>query len=41
LIRLPHLAWRRLKLTPPDDAAVYSFTGIETSPKEMVPEPRE
>jgi hypothetical protein len=41
LIRLPHLAWRRLKLTPADDAAVYSFTGIETSPKEMVPEPRE
>jgi hypothetical protein len=30
-----------LKLTLPDDAAVYSFTGIETSPKEMVPDPRD
>src|SRR5262249_44656217 len=40
-IRLPHLAWRRLNETPPDAAAVYRRTGMETSPKEMVPEPIE
>jgi hypothetical protein len=28
-----------LKLTFMDEAAVYIFTGMETSPKEMVPEP--
>ena len=40
-MRLPHLAWSRLKLTLADEAAVYSLTGIETSPKEIVPEPSE
>jgi hypothetical protein len=30
-----------LKDTPADDAAVYIFTGMETSPKEMVPDPIE
>jgi hypothetical protein len=35
------LAWSRLKLTPPPEAAVESLTGMETSPKEIVPEPRE
>jgi hypothetical protein len=30
-----------LKATPPEDAAEYIRTGIETSPKEMVPDPME
>src|SRR5262249_21623561 len=39
--RLPHLAWSWLKLTPPAEAAVYILTGMETSPKEIVPDPSE
>jgi hypothetical protein len=38
-MREPHFACRRLKLTLADAAAVYIFTGMETSPKEMVAEP--
>jgi hypothetical protein len=38
-MREPHVAWSMLKLTPAGDAAVYIFTGMETSPKETVPEP--
>ena len=30
-----------MKLTPPDEAAVYILTGMETSPKEIVPDPSE
>jgi hypothetical protein len=40
-MRLPHFAWSRLKLGDSDEAAVYSLTGIATSPKEIVPEPSE
>jgi hypothetical protein len=39
LIREPHLAWSWLKLTLRDEAAVYIFTGMDTNPNEMVPEP--
>jgi hypothetical protein len=35
------LAWSWLKLTPPAEAAVYILTGMETSPKEIVPDPSE
>ncbi len=35
----PHVACSMLKLTLADAAAVYIFTGMETSPNEMVPEP--
>jgi len=38
-MRDPHLAWSRLNDTVADDVAVYIFTGMETSPKERVPEP--
>src|SRR5262249_48053630 len=40
-MRLPHLAWRRWKLTPAEDAAVYIRIGIDTNPKEIVPDPIE
>ena len=30
-----------MKLTPPDEAAVYILMGMETSPKEIVPDPSE
>src|SRR5207244_11409633 len=40
-MREPHLACKRLNDTVCDDVAVYSRTGIETSPKEIVPEPME
>src|SRR5262249_25489250 len=38
-MRFPHLAWRRLKVTPAEEAAVYIRIGIDTNPKETVPDP--
>src|SRR5216683_8227854 len=40
-IRVPHLAWSRLKETPAEEAAVYSLIGMDTSPNEIVAEPIE
>jgi hypothetical protein len=40
-MRLPHFAWSILKATDWEDAAGYNFTGMETRPKEIVPEPIE
>jgi hypothetical protein len=40
-MRLPQRACSRLKLGDSDDAAKYSFTGIDTKPKEIAPEPIE
>ena len=40
-MRLPHFAWSRLKLTAAEEAAVYMRMGIDTSPKEIVPDPKE
>src|ERR1051326_3730681 len=41
LMREPHFAWSWLKATLMEEAAVYILTGMETSPKEIVPEPIE
>ena len=38
LSRPPHLLCSMLKRSCSEEAAVKSFTGIETNPKEMVPE---
>ena len=38
-MREPHFAWSMLKATFADEAAVYIFTGMDTRPKEMVPDP--
>ena len=38
-MRPPHFLWSRLNERFCDEAAVYTLKGIDTRPKEIVPEP--
>jgi hypothetical protein len=40
-MRPPHFTWSMLKATLAEDAAVNIFTGIDTRPKDSVPDPIE